>query len=171
MPTSTPIYGFPYPCPGETVGPSAFLNLANAIDAKLLQVRADETAALNRPNARRETAALSNTATAGVLAVTTGVGSSFTIPAAGVWIVTAFVPGIGGLGLFNEIRLRVRQNTTPRFGVTRNTTTGLTFFNTICIGPLVCAVGDTIDTDFFYTGTLTITYSVILNLKMIVRIA
>lgn len=171
MPDSTPIFGFPYPCPGETIDPSSFLNLANAIDAKLNELAADETAALNRPNARRQTAALSNSATNGVLAVTTGAGSSFTIPAAGVWIVTAFVPGIGGAGLFNELRLRVRQNTTPRFGSTRNTTTGITFFNTICIGPLVCAVGDIIDTDFFYTGTLTITYSVILNLKMIVRIA
>lgn len=171
MPASTPIFGFPYPCPDEQINPSVFLNLANAIDAKLLQIRTDETAALNRPNARRGTVALSNAATAGVLAVTTGAGSSFTITEAGVWIVTAFVPGIGGAGLFNELRLRVRQNTTPRFGVTRNTTTGLTVFNTTCIGPLVCAVGDTIDTDFFYTGTLTVTYSVIMNLKMIVRIA
>lgn len=169
MPASTPIYGFPYPCPGETVNPSSFLNLANAIDTKLNDLAADESAALNRPNGRRQSVA--NTATNSVLSVTTGVGSSFTIPAAGVWIVTAFVPSIGGLGLFNEIRLRVRQNTTPRFGVTRNTTTGITFFNTFCIGPLVCAAGDTIDSDFFYTGTLTITYSVILNLKMIVRIA
>lgn len=171
MPRTTPIFGFPYPCPGETVGPGAFQNLANAIDSKLNEIRADETAALNRPNARRQTAALSNSATNSVLAVTTGPNSSFTIPAAGVWIVTAFVPGIGGAGAFNEIRLRVRQNTTPRFGTTRNTTTGLTVFNTITIGPLVCAVGDVIDTDFFYTGTLTITYSVIMNLKMIVRIA
>lgn len=171
MPDSTPIFSFPYPCPGEVVGPMAFLNLANAIDAKLNELAADETAALNRPNARRQTAANSNPATASVLAVTTGAGSSFTIPEAGVWIVTAFLPAVGGPGVTNELRLRVRQNTTPRFGVTRNSTTFITFQNTICIGALVCAVGDVIDSDFFYTGTLTITYSVILNLKMIVRIA
>lgn len=171
MPASTPIFGFPYPCPGETVNPSSFLNLANAIDAKLAQLSADESAALNRPNARRQTANLSNSATNSVVAVTTGAGSSFTIPAAGVWIVTAFLPSVGGAGVTNELRLRVRQNTTPRFGVTRNSTVFLTFQNTICIGALVCAVGDVIDTDFFYTGTLTVTYSVVMNLKMIVRIA
>lgn len=171
MPASTPIFGFPYPCPDEQITPSSFLNLANAIDAKLGQLADDETAALNRPNGRRQTVALSNAATNSVLAVTTGAGSSFTVPAAGVWIVTAFLPAVGGAGVTNELRLRVRQNTTPRFGVTRNSTTFLTFQNTICIGPLICAVGDTIDTDFFYTGTLTVTYSVIMNLKMIVRIA
>ena len=169
MPDSTPIYGFQYPCPGETVSPSSFLDLATAIDAKLNELVADETAALNRPNGRRQSVV--NTATNSVLSVTVGAGSSFTIPAAGVWIVTAFLPAIGGLGVTNELRLRVRQNTTPRFGVTRNSTTFITFHNTICIGALVCAVGDTIDSDFFYTGTLTVTYSVILNLKMIVRIA
>lgn len=169
MPSTTPIFGFPFPCPGETVGPMAFLNLANAIDTKLLQLADDETAALNRPNARRSSA--SNTATNSVLNVTTGADSSFTIPAAGVWIVNAFVPRLQGLGVANEIRLRVRQNTTPRYGVTKNLTTSLTFQNARTQGPLVCAVGDTIDTDFFYTGTLTVDYTVILDLKMFCRIA
>jgi len=169
MPGATPIYGFPYPCPDEQVGPQAFQDLANAIDTKLGELAADETAALNRPNARRESA--SNIATNNVLQVTVGANSSFVIPAAGVWLVSAFVPVIGGAGVTNEIRLRVRQNTTPRFGVTRNSTSGSTFLNTNCFGPLVCAVGDTIDTDFFYTGTLTVTYAPIMNLKMIVRIA
>src|SRR5688572_13579968 len=106
MPASTPIFGFPYPCPDEQINPSVFLNLANAIDAKLGQLAVDETAALNRPNARRQTAALSNGATNSVVAVTTGAGSSFTITEAGVWIVTAFVPGVGGAGVTNELRLR-----------------------------------------------------------------
>lgn len=169
MPASTPIYDFPYPCPDEVVGSGSFLALATAIDSKLNELAADQTAALNRPNARRQSAV--NTATNGVLSVTIGAGSSFTIPAAGVWLVSAFVPSVGGAGVLNELRLRVRQNTTARFGVTRNTTSGITFLNAICMGPLVCGVGDTIDTDFFYTGTLTATYTVILNLKMIVRTA
>lgn len=148
----------------------AFLNLANAIDAKLVQVRTDETDALNRPNASRTSA--TNTATNNVLNVTTGANSSFVIPAAGVWLVSAFARNVaGGVGVPNEWRLRVRQNTTPRFGVTRNLFFGLTVANASCLGPLVCAVGDTIDTDFFYTGTLTTSYSVVLDLKMTVRIA
>lgn len=168
MPDATPIYSFPYPCPYETVSPSAFSDLANAIDTKLNELAADERAALNRPNARRQSAV--NTATNSVLLVTTGANSSFVIPAAGVWVASAFVPSLAGAGIPNEMRLRVRQNTTPRYGVTRNLTTSLTFNNTTCFGPLVCAAGDTIDTDFFYTGTLTVDYFVILNLKMFVRI-
>jgi hypothetical protein len=169
MPDVTPIYGFTYPCPDEVVGPLAFQVLANQIDSKLNDLAAGQTAALNRPNARRESA--SNIATNNVVQVTVGANSSFVIPTAGVWLVSAFVPSVGGAGALNEVRLRVRQNTTPRFGVTRNTTGGMTLLNTNCFGPLVCAVGDTIDTDFFYTGTLTVSYTVIMNLKMIVRIA
>jgi len=169
MPGATPIYGFQYPCPDEAVGPGSFLTLANAIDSKLNELAADETAALNRPNARRNSAI--NTATNSVLSVTIGANSSFTIPAAGVWLVSAFIPSLGGGGVANEIRLRVRQNTTVRFGVTKNLTTSITFANAFCFGPLVCAAGDVIDTDMFYTGTLTVTYSVTLGLKMIVRIA
>lgn len=170
MPDSTPIYGFQYPCPGETVGASSFSLLANAIDAKLNELAADEAAALNRPNGRRES--VTNTATNNVLNVTAGVGSSFTIPAAGVWLVSAWARNVaGGVGVPNEYRLRVRQNATARFGATRNLFSSLTFANVSCMGPLVCAVGDTIDTDFFYTGTLTSSYIAIMNLKMIVRIA
>jgi hypothetical protein len=169
MPAATPIYGFPYPCPDEQVGPSAFQDLANAIDSKLLELDADETAALNRPNARRLSA--SNTATNSVVNVTTGANSSFVIPNAGVWLVSAFVPALTGAGVANEIRLRVRQNTTVRYGVTRNLFFSVALSSVLCFGPLVCAVGDTIDTDFFYTGTLTVGYTVLMDLKMIVRIA
>lgn len=169
MPTTTPIYGFPYPCPGETVNPSSFLHLANAIDAKLNELAADERAALNRPNARRQSAV--NTATNSVLQVTIGAGSSFVIPQAGVWLASASLVNVGGAGVANEVRLRVRQNTTVRYGVTKNSFFSISSLVTSCFGPLVCAAGDTIDTDLFYTGTLTITYSVIMDLKMIVRIA
>jgi hypothetical protein len=169
MPSATPIYNFPYPCPDETIGPAAFANLANAIDSKLNELAADESAALNRPNARRNSVV--NVATNSVLSVTTGVGSSFIIPAAGVWLVSAFIPALGGGGIANEIRLRVRQNGTVRYGVTKNLTTFIAAANASCFGPLVCAAGDTIDTDMFYTGTLTVTYTVNMGLKMIVRIA
>lgn len=169
MPAATPIFGFPYPCPDETVGPGSFMDLATAIDAKLLALSADETAALNRPNARRQSGLVN--ATNGVLTVTTGAGSSFVIPAAGVWLVSAFMPSNTGAGVMNELRLRVRQNAVARFGHTRSLFFLTSFASVSTFGVLVCAAGDTIDTDFLYTGTLNINYSVILDLKMIVRIA
>lgn len=168
MPATTPIYAFPYPCPGEVVGPGAFMNLANAIDSKLLELAADESETLNRPNARRQSAATN--ATNSVLTVTVGAGSSFVIPVAGVWLVSAFVPLVTGAGVMNEIRLRVRQNTVVRFGHTRSLFFLSSLISVSTFGALVCAAGDTIDTDFFYTGTLNVNYTVILDLKMIVRI-
>lgn len=169
MPDTTPIYGLPFPCPDELVTAGSFTALANAIDSKLLELQADETAMLNRPNARRVSA--SNTATAGVIKVTLGADSSFVIPAAGVWIVSAFVPSLAGAGATNVYRLRVRQNTTIRFGATKNGSFTITTRHLMCQGPIVAAVGDVIDTDFFYVGTLTVDYSAILELKMITRIA
>jgi hypothetical protein len=168
MPATTPIYAFPYPCPGDVISSAAFANLASTIDTKLLDVQADQNAALNRPNAVRNSAA--NTATAGVLHVTTGANSSFTITAAGVWLVSAFVSNIvSGAAVVNEYRIRLRQNTTIRFGATRDfLASGV---QTVAHGPMLCAVGDVIDTDFIYTGTLTVDYNVTLNLKMIIRTA
>lgn len=169
MPDTTPIYGFPYPCPDEVVNAASFTALANAIDTKLLDLQADETAALNRPNARRVSAA--NTATAGVVNVTIGANSNFVIPAAGVWLVSAFIGALTGAGASNMYRLRVRNNAVVQFGTTKNGFFGITTRHLMCQGTIVCAVGDTIDTDFFYVGTLTVGYSAILELKMITRIA
>lgn len=171
MPATTPIFNFPFPCPGEAITPAAFADLANAIDAKLVEVANDETLALNRPNTRR-ISALNAAVARGAEAVTTGANSSFTIPTSGVYLVSADLLLFGyTLADPNDIRVRVRQNGTPRFGDSRNLEAFSLSPGALTAGPLVCVSGDTITTAVLVEGAGTADFRVILDAKLQVRIA
>lgn len=169
MPGSTPIYQFPFPCYGETVSPLAFQQLANAIDAKMNDVRADYVLALNRNNVDLLLAG-TQTITAGVDTVLTLTDSTYTIPVAGVWIIDVDVIPASSPATITMMRARVRQNGVVRFGFNQ-TCAGNTTARCYPSGPVVAAAGDVITTQFLYTGAGTMNVSADISAKMLVRIA
>lgn len=169
MPDTTPIYGFTFPCPDETITSAAFTTLANQIDAKLLDVNADLTLALNRPNMDQGATTPTQTITAGVDTVLTIATSLYTIPAAGVWVVRASINTLG-VATVNMMRGRIRQNGTVRFSYVTNTE-GNNPGPVIPLGPIVAAAGDAITLQFLFNGAGTMDVFANLNAKMLVRIA
>jgi len=168
MPDATPIYGFPYPCPGETISPSAFSGLALAIDAKLLDVNNDLTFALNRPNFDNDFSS-TQVITAGVDTVLTTTDSTYTISVAGVWVFWMALSVTVNPATITSQRLRVRQNGTVRFGYTQDNEGNNTLQN-YAVGPIIAAAGDVITGQFLYTGTGTMTIQTKISGKLVCRI-
>jgi len=168
MPESTPIYGFTFPCPGETVSPAAFTTLANQIDAKLVELGTLTNFALNRPNVAINESG-SQTITAGVDTVLTLIDSTFVIPTAGVWVVHVEVRPQTLPPTLTMTRARVRQNAVVRFGFNHDAEGNNPV---ICrpAGVIIGAVGDVITTQFLYTGSGTMDVQAELSAKMIVLI-
>lgn len=166
MPEVTPIYGFPYPCPGENVDDAAFANLANAIDTKLLDVQGDEFQALNRFSQSLTTA--SNSLAAGVDTVLVGANSTYTFPSAGVWFVDARGLQQNLVGTITSFRIRVRTNAVVRFGFRLNTEFGVPQI-TQTMGMVVVGSGDTLSFQCLYTGTGTMDVVNFWSAHMIVR--
>lgn len=71
MPASTPIYGIPYPCPGETIDATVFANFANAVNAAVISVNTLSDSALNRPTAQVYANGTPTVLASGVLTVIT----------------------------------------------------------------------------------------------------
>lgn len=168
MPDSTPIYGFTFPCPGETVSAAAFATLANQIDAKLLEVNADLTLALNRPNSDQNSAATVQTIPANVDTTLTLVGSTYTVPAAGVWVFHVTVTA-ATFPTVNMMRGTVSLNAVPRYRFMLNTE-GNNVGPVQPVGAVVAAVGDVFTTQFLYNGAGTMDVRAEYTAKMIVRI-
>lgn len=168
MPESTPIYGFTYPCPDETVSSASFTILANQIDAKLADVNNDLTLALNRPNVDQSDNSTTQNIAAGVDTVLTLPSSTYTISTAGVWMVRAQVHTFG-LPTVNMMRGRIRQNGVVRYSYTTNTE-GNNPGPTFPLGPIVAAVGDVITLQFLFNGAGTMDVFASLTAKMWVRI-
>lgn len=168
MPETTPIYGFPYPCEGEDITPAAFANLANAIDAKMLELQSDEFEALNRYS--QIALSGSNVIAAGVDAVIAGANSTYTIPADGVWQISAktVTTSVVG-GTPTSHRLRVRKNAVVQFGIRQNPETAT--YDIQAVGCIVAAAGDVISFQFLFGGTGTWTLSINWRAQMLVRIA
>jgi hypothetical protein len=168
MPKSTDVYGFTYPCPGETIDPAAFQTLAGQIDTKLADVNTDWTTALNRRNYDLFSAQQSGIAS-GVDTVITAADSQYTIPVAGIWLFSIQATHFGWATI-NVARLRVRQNGTLRFSQTQNCEN-----NSQQLphpkGPMVAAAGDVMSTAFFFTGTGTATVQLQISAKLLVRLA
>lgn len=171
MPAATPIYGFPYPCPGEQIDAGAFTLLANAIDSKLLDLRTQESMALHRPGTKQSRTGFNvalNTDT-----VITGAGSSYTLPQNGIYLVYVritldggFSPGVTGG------RFRVRQNGTARFAATIHAATAGSSPRTSATGPIVGVAGDVVTVEVRYTGTdATMNFDMELSARMIIRTA
>lgn len=171
MPASTPIYGFTYPCPGETITSGAFATLANQIDAKLTDVNNDLRLALNRPNVDLGVGSIgaTQTITAGVDTVLTLPDSTYTILAAGVWMVKAVVDAIVSPATVNMMVGRIRQNGVVRYNFTSDTE-GNTVKKVLPLGPLIAAAGDVITLQFLYNGAGTMDVYAELTARMLVRI-
>jgi hypothetical protein len=167
MPETTPIYGFPYPCEGEDITVASFANLANAIDAKLLEVQADEFEALNRYSAIRLSA--SNVIAAGVVTVISGTDSTYTIPADGVWVVSAKTNTTSTTGTPTSHQLRVRKNAVVQYGIRQNPESAP--YDIQAVGCMVASAGDVISFQFLFGGTGNWTLSVSWRAQMLVRIA
>lgn len=168
MPGSTPVYGFTYPCPGETISPMAFQILANQIDAKLLDLQADYILMLNRRNYDSATSPAQVIA-AGADTVLTSPLVTYVTPIAGLYIVRARAAG-NPAGTVNMRRIRVRQNAVVRFGTTANTENN-TFCQPVAIGPINAAAGDTITLTYLFNGTVTESVTAELDIKLLVRTA
>lgn len=167
MPDTTPIYGFPYPCEGDDISVTAFANLANAIDAKLLQLQSDEFEALNRYNSSGSSDIM--VVAAGVDTVATGPDATYTIPVAGCWIITANTVTTGDPTTITSHRIRVRKNAVVQFGVRQNPETGVVY-DIYTTGMLMCAAGDVISFQTLFSGTGNWTLTVDWEARMIVRI-
>lgn len=168
MPDTTPIYAFPYPCPGDTVDATDFQDLALAIEASLITVDADYLLALNRFNVDQQSNI--QTIPAGVdTVITTG---QYTIPAdgAGIWIATGHVIPTSTPGTTNALRIRMRQGVTSRFGFTANAEGNIPR-NAMAVGPIVAAAGDVMSATVLFSGVGTIDVFVDFTFKMLCRIA
>jgi hypothetical protein len=168
MPASTPIYGFTYPCPGDTISSATFTTLANQIDAKLLDLSSTATLALNRPNIELDDPGV-QTVTAGVDTVLTLSDSTYVIPMAGVWVFWVEVAPASSPPTITMVRARVRQNGVVRYGMNLDTEAN----NTITVrttGVLVAASGDVVSTQYLYTGSGTMDVQTKFSAKMIVQI-
>lgn len=169
MPENTPIYGFTYPCPGEDVDAAAFALLAGQLDTKMADVNADWFYALNRYNTHVP-AGSTQVLAAGVEVTLTTIGSTFTVPVAGVWAFKAALQSTVAPATITAWRARIAQNGVAKYGETQNEETNLT------LGPqprvmLPCAAGDAITVVTFYTGTGTMTVNCQISAKQICRIA
>lgn len=169
MPESTPIYGFTYPCPDETITSTSFTTLANQIDTKLLDVNNDLVAALERRNVQPNIAG-PQTIAAGVETVLTLAGMTYVIPQSGIWIVKSIVNAASTPATVNSMRARILQNAVVRLGFTHNTELNVTN-SPIPAGPIVATAGDTITTSFLYDGVGTMDVNASFSAKLIVRIA
>lgn len=172
MPETTPIYSFPYPCPGETINATTFAALANAIDTKLADVELDRDLALNRYNTLADMFPAQGGIVAGVETPLVNSGSSYVIPAAGIYI-AAVEQNSAVATTINWSRTRIRRNGVAVAGKTANWEVSVPNILGYDVGgvALVCAVGDTIDVTFLFAGTGTATVNIRLDVRMIVRLA
>ncbi len=170
MPGVTPIYGFPYPCVSEPVDFTDFADLANAIDAKYVELQADEDLALNRYNTVLDVASQAGIVV-NVDTALTNPNATYVIPADGVYLVFATYTMVTATTI-TSARFRVRLNGVQVFGRTFNFEYG-NIVSEIHVppAPLICATGDTISYTFLYQGSGTATVSFRHVVRMITRIA
>lgn len=91
MPGSTPVFGIPYPCAGETIDPGVFQDFADGVEAALAAVDVFSATALARPRAAIENNAGQSIAFGAVTALTfptTDFASGVTAAAGGFTILT-----------------------------------------------------------------------------------
>lgn len=168
MPDTTPIYAFPYPCPGDTVDDADFAALAAAIEAKLIDVEDDYLLALNRFNT--DFSSSTQTIPAGVdTVITTG---QYTIPAGGdgIWVISSQVFNATTPATTNALRIRVRQGAVSRFGFTSNAE-GNTPRNAMAVGVIVAVAGDVISNTVLFSGVGNMDVFTSSDAKMLCRIA
>lgn len=173
MPENTPIYGFTYPCPGDTVDATDFATLANQIDARLLSMRDDEEWALGRYSVQQTMTPNQGGLVQGVETALVNAGSTYVIPADGVYIANATTQ-VTSTTSVDSARLRLRRNGVSIPGRTYNNANAPFATNTfdfdIPSNPFVAVAGDTISAAVLWFGVGTGTATLRLDVRMIVRI-
>lgn len=166
MPDTTPIYGFTYPCPPETVDATDFQTLALQVEAALVAVEADYFLALNRFNV--DTSGGIQNIAAGVATVMTT--PQYTLPADGVYTVSYQTLPVSSPATFNALRTRVQQAAVTRFGFTSNTelNTGRQF---VTSGVIVGTAGQVVRAECLFSGAGTLDVIVNISARMVCRIA
>lgn len=162
MPGSTPNFGIPYPCAGETINPSVFENFAEAVEAGIASVEADAALALTRPNAAVR---FNGTSTAaGVVTVLNmsfadfqnGVsipGADNFVVSAGIYMVTLDAGSTTFSTTVTSWAAEIRQNTIVRYRrkVSPDPAVLVAGFLNVA-GLLHCANSDSIDFTWQWTG-------------------
>lgn len=166
---STPVWGLPYPCAGETIDPAIFCEFSDAVDAALVTINTNAEFVANRPSVRIDRTANANTFAAGVasnvqfdteffdndaMADLTVSNSQITVTTPGVYWVSFSVGGLATFTTWTRYFLNVTQNGTNR--VYRkyivNIPQGTPSDNTI-EGVLICQAGDLVRGAFTFFGT------------------
>lgn len=173
MPENTPIYGFTYPCPGDTIDAAAFATLANQVDTQLLALQDDEEWSLGRYSVSQVMTPNQAGLAQGVETVLVNALSTYVIPADGVYIANALFL-VAATTSLDSARGRLRLNGNPIPGRTYNNASS-PFSNqtqafSIPGNPFVAVTGDTISAAVLWFGVGTATAILRLDVRMIVRI-
>lgn len=171
MPENTPIYGFTYPCPGDAITAATFATLANQIDTRLLAMQDNEEWALGRYSVIQAMSPNQAGLAQGVETVLVNAGSTYVIPADGVYIASGAMQGTATTNV-DSARLRLRLNGVAIPGRTYNNApaSSQTELFTVPTAPFVAATGDTISAAVLWFGVGTLTVFFRLDVRMIVRI-
>lgn len=169
MPENTPIYGFTYPCNTDPITFTDFSTLANQIDAQAASVQLDNLYATGRYSSR--TSAALQVVPAGVETALVNAGSTYVVPADGVYWVAADVRITGATNILSA-RTRVRRNGTPMFGRTVNlVTAAVQAQESTAVGAFTAVTGDTISLAMLYFGVGPANVFVSrLSIRMLVRV-
>lgn len=169
MPANTPIYGFTYPCVGETIDPADFSLLATQIDTKLASLASDEDWALGR-YAVRLTPPSQGAIVAGAETQIVAAGSQYTILADGVYV--ASFEGFLSATTVDAFRIRLRRNANVFFGRSISVDPALASSGSIEASsiPFVAVVGDVISATVLFAGTGAGTVQFKGSIHMMVRI-
>jgi hypothetical protein len=172
MPENTPIYGFTYPCPFDTVDATDFATLANQIDAQLLSMQDDEEWALGRYSVIQTMTPSQPGLVQGVETALVNAGSTYVIPADGVYIATG-IAQVAATTSVDSARLRLRLNAVSIPGRTYNNANAPFVTNTFTFdtpsAPFVAVTGDTISAAILWFGVGTGTAFFQLHVRMLVR--
>ena len=147
MPANTPIYGFTYQCPGDTVDPADFATLGGQIDAVIAAQDTARNNALNRYNTGPLFGALQAVASGVEATLAT---PSYTFPVSGLWVVRGTVPN-PGFATVNMTRVRIRHNATDYTGQTQNTEPNFGL-EPWAATTLVATAGDTVQLRYLFNG-------------------
>lgn len=173
MPENTPIYGFTYPCPGDPVDATSFATLANQIDTQLLALQDDEEWSLGRYSIQQTMTPNQAGLVSGVETALVNAGSTYVIPADGVYIASAATQGFAATSI-DSMRIRLRLNGAAIPGRSYNNA-GAPFIDQTQVFdipgvPFVAATGDTISAAVLWFGVGTMSVFMRLDVRMIVRI-
>lgn len=146
MPDNTPIYGFTYPCPGDTVDDADFALLGAQIDAKNTELDGLQVRMLNRRNTSVDQSA------AGVASgVEVSLAPAYVFPVAGIWQVRGQVNN-PGFATINLLRVRLRHNVLDIPGQSSNTEGDQGSAVPWAATCFVVAAGDTGQIRYLYNG-------------------